>query len=260
MLEFRFEELINNRFVIMIFYITVDLPKLEEINIRKCSEVVGKIVIANLKSLKKIMTYTRYDEKEALGTDVKSKYNSEGCCHSNKGRCCKDCSKCKKCGGNEKQCCKNCSDCTMCGKKLLCEYCSSHEVVIRNCETLEEIDLGDYSFYKFNSLSYDNLPCLRQLYIGSFCFRDIRQFCLHDQENLEYIEIGKESFVISLNNGRRESGLFLISRCKKLKELKINNFSFFDYSTMELIDLEALEIIHLGEGCFRYADLSLHSM
>ena len=244
---------------------TIDLPNLEVINIRICSDVVGEIIIANLENLKRIVTFTRYrNVNKCSSDDADKKYYCSECHRGTKGRFCDKCSTCKKCDGEDckrcdGKCCEKCSNCTMCGKELFCKYCSSHNAVIRNCECLQELDIGDYCFYGFNSLIVGDIPSLRYLNIGSYCFRDIRQFCLSDQHDLEYIEIGQSSFMIS-SYKRREDGQFFISCCPKLKRLIINDWSFHDYSSMELRDLEALEQVCLGNYCFRYANLSLQSM
>ena len=236
---------------------TIDLPSLEEINIRKCSDIVGEVIIADLEHLKRIVTFTRYADVNKISSyDIINKYKCSECHDGKKGRCCQNCSNCKKCDG---ECCKECSNCTLCGKELFCKYCSSHKAVIRNCKSLQELDIGDYGFHRFDSLIVDTIPSLKKISIGSHCFKDIRIFRLCGQKDLEYVEIGQESSMIS-SDKRRDDGEFSISCCPELRKLIINDWSFHDYSKMELEGLEALEQVYLGNYCFRYADVSLQSM
>ena len=85
---------------------------------------------------------------------------------------------------------------------------------------------------------------------------------------LESVEIGVNSFTkykntndISADPNRH----FYVKNCPKLKSLKMGRYSFSDYTVCEIENVDALEVIEMGDVDewsynFRYASLELKSI
>ena len=91
--------------------------------------------------------------------------------------------------------------------------------------------------------------------IGIKCFKHVRDFVIDGLESLESVKIGKECFRIS--DDERNDGICRITNCPNLTKLEIGYCSFRDFKSFELSNLNSLQSITLGNGCFRYADFSL---
>ena len=86
--------------------------------------------------------------------------------------------------------------------------------------------------------------------------------------NLRYLEIGKNSFTkykdtyhITPDPNRH----FCLKNCPKLKSLKMGCYSFSDYTVCAIENVDALEVIEMGDlndwSCnFYYASLELKSI
>ena len=77
---------------------------------------------------------------------------------------------------------------------------------------------------------------------------------------LESIEIGARSFSkwdIFRDDPNRH---FYLKDCPRLRELKMDEYSFSDYSVIEIEDVDALETIEMVSFNFRYASLELKSI
>ena len=89
---------------------------------------------------------------------------------------------------------------------------------------------------------------LKRIVIGDYCFRKVRVFELDRLGELESVEIGKDSFMIS--DEERNDGDYRIVNCPKLKSIQIGDGSFRNYQTFELNNLPSLQSIDIGEWCF----------
>ena len=84
--------------------------------------------------------------------------------------------------------------------------------------------------------------------------------------NLESVEIGMNSFTQHKNDhGRNTDRHFYLKNCPKLKSLKMGRFSFNDYTVIEIENVDALEVIEMGDlnelsFNFYYASLELKSI
>ena len=84
---------------------------------------------------------------------------------------------------------------------------------------------------------------------------------------LESVEIGMNSFTKFKNTWQITSDPnrhFYLKDCPKLKSLKMGRYSFSDYTVIEIENVDALEVIEMGEmnewSCeFSYASLELKS-
>ena len=62
------------------------------------------------------------------------------------------------------------------------------------------------------------------------------------------VEIGMNSFTKKKSSyGNDQSRHFYLKNCPKLKSLKMGRYSFSDYSVIEIENVDALEVIEMGE-------------
>ena len=93
------------------------------------------------------------------------------------------------------------------------------------------------------------------------CFRSVRRivvgniscFCVDEVKliglkELESVVIGENSFTKEKSGwGEDPNRHFYLKNCPKLKELRIGRFSFSDYTVCEIENVDALEVIEMGE-------------
>ena len=112
------------------------------------------------------------------------------------------------------------------------------------------------------------LKSLKSLSIGDDCFVNVDVLRLIGLSELESVVIGTNSFtefkntwLIPSNPNRH----FYLKNCPNLKSLKIGRYSFSDYRVCVIENVDALEVIEMGdlneESCsFHYASLELKSI
>ena len=107
---------------------------------------------------------------------------------------------------------------------------------------------------------------LKRLEIGSKCFGYVEEVKLIGLSELESVEIGENSFTKYKNSwGDDPNRHFYLKNCPKLKSLKMGRYSFSDYTVCEIENVDALEVIEMGElneesYNFAYASLELKSI
>ena len=107
---------------------------------------------------------------------------------------------------------------------------------------------------------------LRELKVGSECFEYVKEVKLIGLSELESVVIGMNSFTQHKDDhGNDPNRHFYLKNCPKLKSLKIGRYSFSDYTVCEIENVDALEVIEMGElneksASFRYASLELKSI
>ena len=114
----------------------------------------------------------------------------------------------------------------------------------------ERIDLSKY----FN---------LKNVSIGNECFFYQDVLNLTGLHSLERVMIGENSFTKN-DYGNNANRKLYVKNCDALKELKIGNYSFSDYSVIEIENVNSLELIEMGDMDslsynFAYASLELKS-
>ena len=130
-------------------------------------------------------------------------------------------------------------------------YCDQLDGNRIDCHT-ELVSINDGSFNEVKSfILHSFIHSLKRIAIGNKCFGKVRVFELDGLDELESVEIGKESFRIS--GDERNDGSYRIVNCPKLKSIQIGDESFWDYHSFELNNLPSLQSIYMGEWCFRYA-------
>ena len=113
---------------------------------------------------------------------------------------------------------------------------------------------------EFTQLDLTRFTQLQSLVIGQRSFAYVETVNITGLSELESIEIGTESFSkwgIFRDDPNRH---FYVKDCPKLRELKIDENSFSDYSVIEIEDVDALETIEMVSFNFRYASLELKSI
>ena len=105
---------------------------------------------------------------------------------------------------------------------------------------------------------------LKRLIVGDHCFSYVNELKLIGMNELESVVIGESSFTreTSCEDLNRH---FYVKNCPKLKSLRIGYQSFMDYSVCEIENVDALEVIEMGElnkasGNFHFASLELKSI
>ena len=107
---------------------------------------------------------------------------------------------------------------------------------------------------------------LKKIVIGDECFSYVNEVKIIGLSELESVEIGMNSFTQHKNSwGNDPNRHFYLKNCPKLKSLKMGRYSFSDYTVCEIENVDALEVIEIGDvdkkSCsFYYASLELKSI
>ena len=145
----------------------------------------------------------------------------------------------------------------------LLKHCSGGRVVRGSSEIV--IGNGECDGYVWSVLDMSVYRGLKRLEIGGGNFENVRELRLIGLSELESVEIGRDSFTkykstyqITPDPNRH----FYLKNCPKLKSLKMGRYSFSDYTVIEIENVDALEVIEIGDvneysNNFRYASLEL---
>ena len=115
-------------------------------------------------------------------------------------------------------------------------------------------------------LDLSKYPKLKSVTIGDESFMYVNEVIITGLNELESVVIGENSFTKNKNyNGNDPNRHFYLKNCPKLKSLKMGRYSFSDYSVCEIENVDALEVIEMGDldewsGNFFYASLELKSI
>ena len=115
-------------------------------------------------------------------------------------------------------------------------------------------------------LDLSELKYLRRIEIGNECFEYVNEVKMAGLNELKSVEIGMNCFVKNKNSaGNDPNRHFYVKNCPKLKSLKMGRYSFSDYTVCEIENVNALEVIEVGElnqetRSFYYASLELKSI
>ena len=107
---------------------------------------------------------------------------------------------------------------------------------------------------------------LRQLVVGDESLMYVNEVKLIGLNVLRNVTIGVNSFTKQKYNGGNDPNRhFYLKDCPKLKSLKMGRYSFSDYTVIEIENVDALEVIEMGDlndwSCnFYYASLELMSI
>ena len=131
-----------------------------------------------------------------------------------------------------------------------------------------ELVIGDYKCneYDITELNLTKYRDLKSVTIGGNSFRYVSELKIVGMEKLESVEIGMNSFTKEkYNYGNDPNRHFYLKNCPNLKSLKMDRYSFSDYSVIEIENVDALEVIEMGDlnevsHSFFYASLELKSI
>ena len=130
----------------------------------------------------------------------------------------------------------------------LLKYCSGGRVRRGSSEIV--IGDGECDGYVWSVLDMSVYRGLKRLEIGGGNFENVRELRLIGLSELESVEIGENSFTkykstyqITPDPNRH----FYLKNCPKLKSLKMGNYSFSDYTVIEIENVDALEVIEIGD-------------
>ena len=127
---------------------------------------------------------------------------------------------------------------------------------------------GECDGYVWSVLDMSVYRGLKRLEIGGYNFKNVRELRLIGLSEWESVEIGRYSFTKYKNVYRLthdSNRHFYLKNCPKLKSLKMGRYSFSDYTVIEIENVDALEVIEIGDvneysNNFRYASLELKSI
>ena len=120
--------------------------------------------------------------------------------------------------------------------------------------------------YGFDALDLSRFDGLKEVKVGDECFKNVTTVNITGLSQLESVEIGMNSFTQHKNSwGNDPNRHFYLKNCPKLKSLKMGRYSFSDYTVIEIENVDALEVIEMGDldywSCnFNYASLELKSI
>ena len=117
----------------------------------------------------------------------------------------------------------------------------------RVVESIEVSD-GCCSVEGLTELDLRGFVNLRELKVGSGCFEYVDEVKLIGMRELESVVIGMNSFTQHKNSwGYGANRHFYLKNCPKLKSLKMGRYSFNDYKVCEIENVDALEVIEMGD-------------
>ena len=142
------------------------------------------------------------------------------------------------------------------------EYCLN---ILEGSDELTDLVVGNYvcPFENVTAFDLSVYPRLETLRIGNESFMYVDVFNMTGLYVLVCVVIGESSFTKS--SGNNPNRYFHLKSCPKMRELKIGSGSFSDYSVIEVEDVDALEVIVIGDlnewsYNFKYASLELKSI
>ena len=105
------------------------------------------------------------------------------------------------------------------------------------------------------------MSSLKTLRVKDECFSYVEEVKLIGLNELGSVVIGMNSFTKKKNyHGDDPNRHFYLKDCPKLKSLKMGRYSFSDYTVIEIENVDALEVIEMGDleymtGCFCRASI-----
>ena len=84
--------------------------------------------------------------------------------------------------------------------------------------------------------------------MGNECFKNVSELKLFGMKMLKKVLIGMNCF--TKKSDKESYGLY-VKNCESLRELKIGNHSFEEYSVCEIENVGSMELIEVGNVCFK---------
>ena len=100
----------------------------------------------------------------------------------------------------------------------------------------------------FTVLDLTRFTNVRRIVIGHDAFMYVEEVKMIGLSELESVEIGMNSFTQYKNGyGQDPNRHFYLKNCPKLRSLKMGRYSFSDYTVIEIENVDALEMIEMGD-------------
>ena len=131
---------------------------------------------------------------------------------------------------------------------------------------VRRIVIRDEALMYVEEVKLEGLNKLESIVIGDRCFMYVSVFNITGLNELESVMIGMNSFTQHKNGyGQDPNRHFYLKNCPKMKSLKMGRYSFSDYTVIEIENVNALEVIEMGDlnetsNNFRSASLQLSSV
>ena len=101
---------------------------------------------------------------------------------------------------------------------------------------------------------------MKSIEIENECFKNVSELKLIGMKMLESVIVGENCFTKKKSGNDKESYGLYVKNCESLRELKIGNHSFEEYSVCEIENVGSLELIEVGNVCFsNVSELKLKS-
>ena len=126
------------------------------------------------------------------------------------------------------------------------EYCMS---ILRGSDEMTDLVIGGYAcpFDSVTAFDLSVYPRLKSVTIGDYGFEYVNVLNITGLNELESVVIGKNSFTKKKDSyGNDPNRHFYLKNCPKLKSLKMGRYSFSDYTVIEIENVDALEVIEIG--------------
>ena len=90
------------------------------------------------------------------------------------------------------------------------------------------------------------MPELKSIEIENECFKNVSELKLIGMKMLKKVLIGMNCFTKKKSDNDKNAYGLYVKNCELLRELKIGNHSFKDYSVCEIENVPSLEVIEIG--------------
>ena len=94
------------------------------------------------------------------------------------------------------------------------------------------------------------MPELKSIEMGNECFKNVSELKLFGMKLLKKVLIGNNCFTKKKSDDDKNAYGLYVKNCESLRELKIGNHSFEEYSVCEIESVGSLELIEVGDECF----------
>ena len=140
------------------------------------------------------------------------------------------------------------------------EYQGVCGLYVKNCESLRELKIGNHSFEEYSVCEIESVGSLELIEVGSECFKNVNELKLIGMKMLKKVLIGNNCFTKKKDDDDKNAYGLYVKNCELLRELKIGNHSFEEYSVCEIESVVSLEVIEVGNECFKnVSELELKS-
>ena len=113
----------------------------------------------------------------------------------------------------------------------------------------------------FQSLSFPVFENLTTIDFGEESFSEVTTLTITGQNKLQSLIFRKNSFTLSKNSyGERTNQQLTIKNCPELTTISFGDYSFSDYHSIQLQNLNSLVSVTFGQNCFYYSSFSFSCM